>query len=623
MSDRSRRSRTRPIRRPSDGAAADPSLPITRILTVAVAVTPLALVTGIFISHDVIPKLVLLTTATALLLFLYRHWANFLYALWRQSRGRGFLVLVLAQIASLVISTFLSSQISLSLSGTVWRRFGLIGQTATLIVAVAVACMAASRPGWVTTLFRAIAVCGGLASIYGIFQYFGLDPFLDRKLYAIEYFGGITRPPSTMGHALYFSAYLVPILFISVSAGIAETGRLWRRGFYLVGALAAIAIVLSATRSAILAAVIGGIFFGWRVVRRRLPTESWTFSLKHAAIVGGILLALTGFVLAPAGSSLRARMRQWRDDPGGPRLQMWKECPGLIALHPVFGEGPDTFAGEFRKVQSLQLSRAYPDFYNETPHNAMLDAACAQGIPGALILVGVFLLAWRAGPNTGLDAALLGILISSMFASLTLVTSLYLWTIAGLAVALNPGEQVPEKHWRWHVPRVAPVALGAAYLVAGVMLGLQDSAWAEMNSAVEAGDFSAARDAYSRATSVAFGMPGYELWSSREWATLARSLAASPDAVAAWKLAANASSLAESSGEERFSAAYQSSVLAIAASDLTRSESEARETIRLAPNWYKGHLLLSQILQYTGRAADADREAALGATMGWRQSTLK
>lgn len=657
MRSRSRSSRTKPSQRSSDAAAADPARAITAILCATVAIMPLALVTGIFISHDVIPKVVVLTTGTALLFFLFPRWAPALQSFWRLPGGRAYLLLVLAQFASLLVSTLFSSQIPLSLGGTVWRRFGLIGQTATLIVAVAVACMAASRPAasrfeWIRTLFRAVAVCGGLASIYGILQYFNLDPFLDRRLYAIEYFGGIARPPSTMGHALYFSAYLVPVLFIATASAFAETSRVWRRMHAFAAVLAASAIVLSATRSAMAAAVVGGVFFGWRAIHRQPANgSSWNFTLRYVAVRLGVLLAVSlavsAFILSPAGLNLRNRMLQWRDDPGGPRLQMWKECPGLIARHPFLGGGPETFAGEFRKIQSVQLSRAYPDFYNETPHNALLDAACAQGIPGALILASVFLLTWRAGRNdnltptllrSGLDAAMLGILISSMFASLTLVTSLYLWTIAGLAAALNPGAPVAGHRREWHIPRfierAAPIMLGTAYLglgamylVLGATLALQDAAWSDMGTAVDNGNFPMAREAYSRATSVALGMPGYELRGSREWALLGRSLAKSPadtaasssDAAAAWEMAASAAALAEAAGEERFSAAYQSSVLAVAGGELIRAESEARAAIRLAPNWYKGHLLLSQILQYMGRTDDADREAALSASMGWRK----
>ena len=36
--------------------------------------------------------------------------------------------------------------------------------------------MAAAKPDWIQSLFRALSVCGAIAAIYGIFQYFGVDP---------------------------------------------------------------------------------------------------------------------------------------------------------------------------------------------------------------------------------------------------------------------------------------------------------------------------------------------------------------------------------------------------------------------------------------------------------------
>jgi O-antigen ligase len=594
-----------------------------RIAMAAVAVTPLALITGVFISHDVIPKLVMLALAAALLLILYPQWSPAFQTLWGRPEGKILLLLTAAQLVSLTVSTALSSQSPLSIAGTVWRRFGLLGQTCGLVVAVAVASLAASRPAWLTTLLRGITICGGLASLYGILQYFKIDPFLDPRLYSIDYFGGISRPPATMGHALYFSAYLVPVLFLAAASAFADPGRTWRRIHTAVVILAATAILFSATRSAALAVVAGAIWFAWSALR-----GTGRFSIKYAVAPVVVVLAVAGFILSPAGANLRHRIDQWQSDLGGPRLGMWKECPALIAQHPVFGEGPDVFAGEFRRVESAELSRRFPDFYNETPHNALLDAACAQGIPGALILIGLFAVAWRAGwkadfrqspIRTGLNAALLGLLVSSMFASLTLVTSLYLWMAAGLAVALTPQSAAIESAREWRIPRLALAIPALALLIPALLLMRQDALWADLEHAVETKDFAAARSAYSSASTAALGLPGYELWASREWATLGRAIANSPDAPTTWKLAAEAAARAENNGEERFSAAYQASVLQIALGNLTGAETQAREAIRLAPNWYKAHLLRSQLLGYMGRTQESVQEADVSARLGWRR----
>jgi hypothetical protein len=221
----------------------------------------------------------------------------------------------------------------------------------------------------------------------------------------------------------------------------------------------------------------------------------------------------------------------------------------------------------------------------------------------------------------GLEAALLAILVSSMFASLTLVASLYLWSITGLAVAMLPAEStqispVRGKEWLLRVPAVA---VACVFFFFAISLAAQDAAWAELRSAVARKDFSDASEAFSQAISSSAGLPGYELWASREMASLGRSLGDTRDGAACWKEAAEASARAEKRSEERFMAAYQSSVLAIAAGNLQQAELKAREAIKLAPNWYKGHLLLSQILQIAGRNQDAAREAQLSETLGWKK----
>jgi O-antigen ligase len=593
------------------------------ITLAAVAVTPLALITGVFISHDVIPKLAMLALAAALLLILYPQWSPAFQALRERPEGKVFLILVGVQIVSLIVSTALSSQVPLSIGGTVWRRFGLLGQTCVLVVAIAVASLAASRRAWLTTLLRGVTVCGGMASFYGILQYFRIDPFLDPRLYSIDYFGGISRPPATMGHALYYSAYLVPALFFAAASSFADPARVWRRVHAAVVILAATAILFSATRSAALAVIAGALVFSWSALRGR-----GRLSIRYVAAPVAVVLAIAGFILSPAGANLRHRIDQFSSDLGGPRLGMWKECPELIAQHPIFGEGPDVFAGDFRRVQSAELSRRFPDFYNETPHNALLDAACSQGIPGAIILIALFAIAWRAGwkadfrenpIRTGVNAALLGILVSSMFASLTLVTSLYLWVAAGLAVALGPAGTPMVTTREWRIPRFALALPALALLIPALLLMRQDALWADLEHAVEANDFAAARNAYSSASTAAFGLPGYELWASREWATLGRAIANSPDAGTAWKLAADSASSAERNGEERSSAAYQASVLQVALGNLAGAEAQARETIRLAPNWYKAHLLHSQLLGYMGRNQESVQEADLSASLGWRK----
>jgi phage shock protein PspC (stress-responsive transcriptional regulator) len=230
-----------------------------RILIAVVAVTPLCLLPGVFLSHDVVPKLIAILCAAALLLFLSARWSGAWHALCAHRRGRYFLALAAAETVSLILSTLFSAQPALSLAGTVWRRFGAVEQTAIVVLAVAAASVAARNPRWPVSLFRAVSVTAGLGAIYGIAQYFGVDPFLDPALYTVQVFGGIIRPPATMGHAIYFAAWLVPVVLPAASLSRTEPDLQWRRLHTASATLGSLAIVLSGSRGAVLALLAGGI----------------------------------------------------------------------------------------------------------------------------------------------------------------------------------------------------------------------------------------------------------------------------------------------------------------------------------------------------------------------------
>jgi O-antigen ligase len=597
------------------------------ILTAAIAVTPLCLMTGVFLSHDVIPKVVVTLTAAAALLFLLPQWSGGLTRLWNCPRGRWFLALAGAQAVSLCASTIFSGQPALSFAGTVWRRFGAAEQIAVLAIAVAAACVAAANAAWVASLFRAVSVAGGIGAVYGIAQYFGIDPFLDPALYTIQAFGGIVRPPATMGHAIYFAAWLTPVALLGASAaladekfvrrgqvgnlphGVRETNTTWRRIHGAVALLACTAILLSGTRGAVLAVVAGGILLAVRGGK----------SLRGFGVAAGCFAVLvTLFAMLPAGENLRHRLYQWRQDLGGPRMLLWRESPALMVSHPLFGIGPETFAVEFRKIESAEMSRAYPEFYHETPHDALLDAATAQGIPGFLILAAVFILG-ISSKQPGIQAALLGIFVSSAFASLTIVEAIFLWTLTGIGAAPAALPAAPRRVVLSRVPQWAQVATtvtGALLTATALLLAVPDAAGQRVFDAVADKNFAEAEEAYRTAVSWSFGLPGYELFLSRQMATLGRALGNTPDGAKAWSAATEAAALAERSGEERFSAVYQSAVLAIVAGDLTRAERKAREAVDLAPNWYKPHLLLGQILAAMGKADEGAAEQRISLNLG-------
>jgi O-antigen ligase len=587
------------------------------------AVTPLCMLNGVFLSHDVIPKVIATLISATVLLFLFPHWASGVRRVWNSPAGKTFLLLAAAQCASLLISTAISGRPGLSLFGTVWRRFGIVEQIATLVIAVASAATAALDKGWPASLFRVITISGGVASVYGISQYFGVDPFLDPALYKVDFLGGLVRPPATMGHAIYFAAWLTPVCLIAVASAWSDASTAWRRLHTAVAALAGIAIFLSGSRGGILALMAGGAFFALRIGNR----QAGQIRRRFAAAAAILVVVITGLVLSPLGENIRHRLAQWRQDPGGPRLAVLRESTRIVGGNPVFGTGPEMFGDEFRKIESTELSAAYPDFYMETPHSALMDVACAQGVPGLLILTGVFALGifpLRSDGfeghtvHVGLQAAGMGILVASMFASFTIVESMYLWSIAGICVAL-PLAEAKSVHGATSRAFLLPVTLLAcAFLTTAVALSVPDAIYLGLQDAIAHRDSDRAARIYAQASAWSLGLPvpGYELFASQQFAVLARSLVNTSGAPKAWAWSAEAAASAEKRSEQRYSAAYQSSLLAIANGDLGRAESEAREAIALAPNWYRPHVFLAQILDATGRKKEAVTEQQIGIRLG-------
>jgi O-antigen ligase len=614
--------RTRQI--PAVAAPKSPAVASVQvILTIALAVTPLCLLNGTFLSHDVMPKIIVTFACAALLLALSPWWIPGIHRLWNEPAGKVYLILVSVQAVSLLLSAAASVQPWLSLTGTLWRRFGAVEQIAVLAIGAAAAATTALHRDWLSTLFRATSLSGALASVYAIFQYFGVDPFLDPSLYKLEMFGSVARPPATMGHAIYLAAWLVPVACIAASSAWTDASPAWRWLHTGAAALACAAIFLSGTRGALIAVVVAAAFFAVRSG----AASSARARRRSLAVAAIIIAVIAGFTLSPAGKGMRSRLVQWREDLGGPRLAVWLESPALIEKNPLFGSGPDTFAGEFRRIESINLSRAYPDFYHETPHNALIDSASAQGIPGVLILSGLFLLGSGVWPRrdpanriaiAGLEAAILGIFVSSLFASFTIVESAYLWSLTGICSALRIAElkQIPRMlpAW-WPVPAML---LAATFLFTALVLSVPDAIYSGLADAVAHRDLARASRIQASASSWKLGLPlpGYDLFASRQFATLARELAGTPGESKAWSEAAQAAAVAETSGEEKFSAAFQSSVLAISTGDLKRAESEARAAIALAPNWYRPHLFLGKILEATGRTGEGLAEQQLSTRLG-------
>lgn len=579
------------------------------LLPLVVALVPLAIAPGILFFYDVTPKIAIFALGVA---------AALPWLAWPRRRTpwlspSWFGALLGAQALSLVLSTLASGRVELSIAGTNWRRFGLIAQLALLLFTALSAADLSTGPERLRRYLRAVTVAAIPISLYGIAQYFGWDPWIPKQAYHIgEGFWTIVRPPGTLGYVSYFANYLLFAVFFGAGLYRLEPPGWWRWAGSAAAALAAFAIVLSGTRAAMAGLAAGAAFLLLRLGRRA--------RLRMAAgALAGVAVMMV-FYLSPAGQMLRSRARWYREDArGGSRILLWRDSLTLASRHWLVGFGPETFSTEFPRVQSAALARQFPDFYQESAHNILLDALTAQGLPGLLALAAFIGLALRAAWRSReahpveagfLGAALIAALVAQQFTVFILPTALYFYLTVAMLVSLDPAAAPDPAARRVRLAFALPVS--AALFAFAVRLLVADRTMLEVRAGLAALHPRQAAEAYQRARR--WGLHD-DLWYSRQAAAAAARALDPVTALIAWQQALESGFRATRTAEDPHNAWYQMAGLYARQNDFPRTEHCLREAIASAPNWFKPHWMLAQTLLAAHRRPEALAEAALAAEL--------
>ena len=580
------------------------------LVPLVAALAPLAITPGLLSYFDITPKIAVLLFGLSLsLLYAGANLSN-LRMLLSAAAGRWFAGLVGLNWVASGLATAFSTHPQLSLNGSNWRRFGFVVESALLLfVLLAAAWLAADRRN-VRVLLRACVGSGGVASLYGIAQYFGWDPWLPAKAYqAGEGAFTIVRPPGTMGHADYFAAWLVTATFLGLALARLEQAR-WQRVAALgASCLMVIAIVLGGTRSALLGLLAGAALL---VVFNRPRIGGRAITAAAAALLVGAF-----FFFSPAGEKLRARVHWSTEDVwGGARPLLWRDSLRMALDRPFAGFGPETFATEFPRYESAGLARAYPDFYHESPHNMFLDALTANGIVGLLALLAFCMVAipqgkWRLRPE--LAAGLAASLVCQQFLVFVLVTALYFYLSVALLIAEPAQASAGAKAWPKAGPWFLPVSVAASLVFAlfAIRLLVADRALAIVNQKIEAGDPVGAAEQYRTVLRWEPAGAGSDLNYSRAMAQLAASTPNFATRIQASRQALEAAIGATRTAEDRQNAWYNLATLLAGQNDATGVERSLRNAIAWSPNWFKPHWALAQLLAAGNRRDEALKEARL------------
>lgn len=568
---------------------------------------PLIILPGLLFYFDVTPKVALLLLAVAVAVIPAR---RVLPALWQRRSGVWLTVLLALQLASLVWSTAFSTDPALSIGGGNWRRLGLLTHLALLLFTLIAASYLSADARRVRIWLAMFCAAGICAALYGCAQYAGIDPWLPPSAYHIgEGEWTIVRPPSTLGHASYAATFYLHVIFAGMAIVLADwgTGRLRWLGIS-AASVGSVALILGGTRGAILGWLVG---FGLLLLLRRPKIHR-----QHWAVAALVLAGSAAFYYSPPGQKLRSRTRWYTEDArGGPRLWLWRDSLRMGATRLLTGWGPEVFPREFPRFQSPELARAYPDFYNESPHNMFLDAWTSQGLLGAATLAALCAFAMsfprRSPLHSAISAGLMAAIVAQQFTSFTVPTAMcFYFFVALLSTTGAITGAAPSPIWRL---ALAPVALIlAAY---GVALVVSDRLLETAKRELDAGRLAPASQAYERALRWQPLGVSADIWYSRKLLEAARRTPRILEGADAIRLAAEAAQRATLHSEDRHNAYYNLASIQAVRNDLPQVESNLRKAIEVSPYWFKPHWTLAQVLSLAGRQAEAEREAGIAADL--------
>jgi O-antigen ligase len=586
---------------------------LSRLLPLSLALIPLIITPGLLFYYDVTPKIVLLLFATAITLFFVKPAAAGWSELVSERTGLWFVLLLAAQAMSIVVSTALADDLALAVTGGSWRRLGAVTAICVLVFAGVLAARIAAAFTSVNFLLKCVTAGCLVTSIYGICQFFGFDPLLPANAYrAGEGIWTIVRPPSTMGNANYFAGYLAYAVFFPAALLFTRPDKRWNAIAIAAICAGSFAIVLSGTRAGILGWITGLLVLVW----------GGTPTLRRRALVFlmCVAAALAALSITPLGRPLRARIHWSQDDAvGGGRMLLWRDSARLFLAHPFAGIGPDGFPREFPKFRSLELAQMLPDFYQESPHNLLVDAAVTQGIPGAILTMATIVLglfaaaearAAHPGLSLGIGAALVSGTVCGQFSSPVLVTSLYQFTtVAILCVIAAKKDRGPIRFPA--VLRAISWVLAALFVLWGGSLAASDFLAGSFRRAIEGGSTSEAVGRYDAVTTRSLIGYQVDLYASRVFARAYQTNSHVTGKLQAWGEAVRAGERATISAEDRQNAFLNRASLCAQQEDAAGAERNLRMAVHEAPNWFKPHWILAQLLARTGRPVEAREEARL------------
>jgi len=376
-----------------------------------------------------------------------------------QLKGKGFHFFSLSPIIralllfllSFSLSTILSIEPTLSIFGAHDRQFGLIGLLAitgfSLLLIEGI-----NLGGKKNSVFRVMVLSGTISSLYGLLQYFGLDPISWSKAFG-------NRPASTLGHPDFLGELLAITIPLALSLCYYE--RSWRiKNIWILSLLVQFGgLLVSQTRGAWIAVLVSiPTFFLLEPFLYRKTQKNFRKKLTSSMLALSLILSL-GISCLLLKTEFRNRAASIFQLKEHSRIYLWRDSFKVIREHPIFGSGPETFRLSFMPHKSLELARMEKNVNYDNPHNNYLNLWASTGTLGLATYLFLLFCCFREGIRglkkekssfspvlyLGIITSLEAYSVSMLTGFDTISTVFYLYVIIAL---LASGESQIEKKVR-------------------------------------------------------------------------------------------------------------------------------------------------------------------------------
>jgi tetratricopeptide (TPR) repeat protein/O-antigen ligase len=363
-----------------------------------------------------------------------------------------------------------------------YRRFEGFWSFVTYAVVYFLTVQMADRPARIRSLAHTLVVSGTIVAGYGVMQYVGIDPISwvgPGQSLPFEFNRGF----STYGNPDLLGGFLMFPLPIALAMALSDKRPLWRGVYWVVFAVTVWAWLTAFVRGAWIGGAVALVIMGVMAALAPVTWKAIDWTGAGFTVAPSIAVVVKSLTAKSEVLNVWARLQsifKFGEGSALTRLEIWDAAIRAVKQRPLFGWGADTFRLVFPATKPLAYTRdAGYISVADNVHNYPLQLASALGVPGALLMYGLFgWVLWLGAPNafargkgpdrlliTGFWAAAVGYITHLMFGLSVTGSTVLLWL--ALAVIVAPTARVQEFRVQSWGPAVA-VAAAALVTAASV-----------------------------------------------------------------------------------------------------------------------------------------------------------